>query len=314
MLFRDQYWFLSNMFPCTIEYNGHVFGCVESAFQAQKCPDRAGEFEKLDGYAAKRLGRKVKLVENWEVNKTGVMYNILKVKFADPELARKLTATYPQDIIEENNWGDVYWGVSYGVGENKLGKLLMMLRDEIRFKNDFKSISIALTGHRPSALASIYGYNYNNAAWTALGVAFEKVVKAIYNKHGAVTLYDGMALGVDQAMALKFLSIKDDVKGRLIASVPCQGQDCKWFETSRKLYREILSAADETVVVTDGPYTPRCMQARNEYMIDHASVVIAIWNGNTHGGTFNAVSYARKKHIPVIRIDPDTLEVRTIKD
>jgi uncharacterized phage-like protein YoqJ len=56
------------------------------------------------------------------------------------------------------------------------------------------------------------------------------------------------------------------------------------------------------------------MQVRNEYMVDHADVVIAIWNGNQHGGTFNAVSYARQKHKPVIRIDPNTLEIRTIKD
>lgn len=313
MLFRGEFWFLSNMFPCPIQYNGHVFGCVESAFQAQKCPERANDFEKLNGYAARRLGRTVKLTNDWDTNKIGIMYAILKVKFANPELAKKLLATCPQEIIEENNWGDTYWGVSHGIGENNLGKLLMKVRSEIS-SNDFKCISIALTGHRPSALPGIYGYNYHNMAWQTLGIAFEKVVKSIYKKYGAVTLYDGMALGVDQAMALKFLSIKEEIQGKLIASIPCQHQDRKWLDSSKKLYYEILSAADEKVLVTDGPYTPRCMQVRNEYMVDHADVVIAIWNGNQHGGTFNAVSYARQKHKPVIRIDPNTLEIRTIKD
>jgi uncharacterized phage-like protein YoqJ len=44
---------------------------------------------------------------------------------------------------------------------------------------------------------------------------------------------------------------------------------------------------------------------RNEWMIDHANVVVAVWDG-TSGGTANAVKYAKKIKRPVWRIDPAT--------
>lgn len=31
--------------------------------------------------------------------------------------------------MEENNWGDKFWGTVNGVGENHLGKILMRIRD-----------------------------------------------------------------------------------------------------------------------------------------------------------------------------------------
>jgi predicted NAD-dependent protein-ADP-ribosyltransferase YbiA (DUF1768 family) len=33
------------------------------------------------------------------------------------------------EIVEENSWGDTFWGVSGGKGRNELGKLLMKIRD-----------------------------------------------------------------------------------------------------------------------------------------------------------------------------------------
>ena len=35
------------------------------------------------------------------------------------------------DLIEGNTWGDTFWGQVDGKGENKLGKLLMKIRDEL---------------------------------------------------------------------------------------------------------------------------------------------------------------------------------------
>lgn len=65
MQFRKEYYFLSNMCPCElgVAIKGYIykFTCVEAAFQAFKCPSRATEFENIDGYAAKKLGRRVPL-------------------------------------------------------------------------------------------------------------------------------------------------------------------------------------------------------------------------------------------------------------
>ena len=37
--FRDENYFLSNMFPCTISFEGLTYPSAESAFQAAKCLD-----------------------------------------------------------------------------------------------------------------------------------------------------------------------------------------------------------------------------------------------------------------------------------
>jgi len=60
------------------------------------------------------------------------MKSCLQEKFSDPLLRKKLLATGNATLIEGNTWGDTYWGVCKGKGQNKLGKLLMELRSELR--------------------------------------------------------------------------------------------------------------------------------------------------------------------------------------
>ena len=50
----------------------------------------------------------------------------------NPELGNKLLETGNQELVEGNTWGDIFWGVCNGKGQNWLGKILMMVRDEIR--------------------------------------------------------------------------------------------------------------------------------------------------------------------------------------
>ena len=135
MQFRGQYYFLSNMYPCSltvdIESKIYSFTCVEAAFQAHKCPERAVEFEGIDGYTAKKLGRRVPLRPDWETVKDAVMLNIVSAKFMqNPDLFRRLHSI-KGEIVEENTWHDTYWGVCNGKGENHLGKILMKVRDEV---------------------------------------------------------------------------------------------------------------------------------------------------------------------------------------
>ena len=59
------------------------------------------------------------------------MYQILKSKFQNPELSKLLLETGDCELIEGNTWGDQFWGVCKGVGENNLGKLLMKVREEL---------------------------------------------------------------------------------------------------------------------------------------------------------------------------------------
>ena len=123
--------FLSNFYPCKIEYLGFSFSSSEAAYQAAKNPKYAESFAKLSPGAAKKLGKWVVLREDWEEVKLSVMEEILRLKFADPELAKLLIATGDEELVEVNWWGDRFWGVCKGEGENHLGKLLMKIRSEL---------------------------------------------------------------------------------------------------------------------------------------------------------------------------------------
>ena len=136
--FREKYFFLSNFYPVRVEYEGRVFPSTEHAYQAQKCPQRAKEFNSdLTAGQAKRLGASVPIRSDWEEAKVQIMLDLLRKKFADGTLlATQLLFTADEELIEENSWGDTYWGVYNGVGQNKLGKLLMQVRDELIKKKE----------------------------------------------------------------------------------------------------------------------------------------------------------------------------------
>lgn len=80
---------------------------------------------------AKRAGRYFPLRSNWRDIKDEVMYKGLKMKFdQNSGIKAKLLGTGQAELIEGNWWNDRYWGVCKGKGQNKLGNLLMKLREE----------------------------------------------------------------------------------------------------------------------------------------------------------------------------------------
>lgn len=139
--FRDDYYFMSNFYPFKLIYNGIEYQNTEAAFQAQKCkylPER-NQFSKLNPSEAKRLGRHVELRPDWEQVKDGIMFNIVLTKFSSDEyLAYKLLKTGEEVLMEGNTWKDTYWGVDLDTmqGKNKLGLILMKVRDVLRAKID----------------------------------------------------------------------------------------------------------------------------------------------------------------------------------
>jgi hypothetical protein len=132
--FVDKYAFLSNFYGITIWIGGTPWLTAEHLFQACKTTDPAErEWVRMSETAgvAKRRGRQITLRSDWNEIKLDVMRYCLQKKFAHPMLAIHLKDTGDAILIEGNTWGDRYWGVCGGKGENMLGKLLMEVRDTL---------------------------------------------------------------------------------------------------------------------------------------------------------------------------------------
>ena len=138
-IFDGDFDFLSNFSLAEVELDGRKYPTVEHAYQAAKTFDQEWR-ERIQSAStpgrAKRLGRKVPLHPDWEEIKTSVMLQLLRQKFSDPELNKRLLDTGDQYLAEGNTWHDNFWGICRcgrcHDGQNKLGELLMQVRDELR--------------------------------------------------------------------------------------------------------------------------------------------------------------------------------------
>lgn len=138
--FTEPFRWLSNFYPSPVKWEGQEYATVEHAYQAAKTADPERQafirHTRTPGNA-KRAGAQVALIPGWDVLKVEVMRELLRRKFAPGStLARKLVATHGMQLIEGNTWGDTFWGVCRGKGENQLGKLLMEIRDDLIAKPD----------------------------------------------------------------------------------------------------------------------------------------------------------------------------------
>jgi len=134
--FKNQYFFLSNFYPSPITSDGYDYATVEHFFQSKKAAHswEARMIRDLPSPSeAKRAGRICYMKGNWEDIKDSIMETALRLKFGqNTNLKASLLATGDDKLVEGNRWHDTYWGVDIetGKGQNRLGKLLMQIRDE----------------------------------------------------------------------------------------------------------------------------------------------------------------------------------------
>lgn len=136
--FQGEYRFLSNFFPSEIVIGGILFPTNEHFYQAMKTNDYKQMLviakAKTPG-EAKKLGRIVKIRDNWEDIKEEIMWVGLWEKFNNPVLREKLIKTGNCLLIEGNYWHDNFWGrcncescKTKTRRLNKLGIALMKIR------------------------------------------------------------------------------------------------------------------------------------------------------------------------------------------
>lgn len=123
----------------------------------------------------------------------------------------------------------------------------------------------------------------------------EAIVRA-YNS-GYTTFITGMAQGVDIWAG----EIVKTIPGaRLIAAVPFPGFEARWSWTWKHKYNRLLKQAD-AVKYTGFGYSKAAYQIRNEWMVDHSDLVIAVFNGQP-GGTLNTINYAKQQNKKILVI------------
>jgi ribA/ribD-fused uncharacterized protein len=128
---------LSNFAPFGFEEGGLHWPTVEHYFQAQKFRDPKHQ-ERIrlahSPMEAKTLGqtRQVPIREDWESVKESVMKHAVRLKFQNAQLKSLLLSTRNRPLVEDSPY-DRYWGAGRDrKGKNRLGLILMEVRDEIR--------------------------------------------------------------------------------------------------------------------------------------------------------------------------------------
>ncbi len=145
----DEYGFLNTVSPYGFELDGCYWPTVEHYVQAQKfAPESVVTYQsgrkipvqyhircQPTAKMAVKEGHRDDLFqrEDWEKVKEEVMRKALLAKFKqNPQLAEKLLATGQEELVYSAP-DDYYWGAGQdGSGENRLGALLMEIRESLR--------------------------------------------------------------------------------------------------------------------------------------------------------------------------------------
>ena len=159
-----------------------------------------------------------------------------------------------------------------------------------------RQISCCFTGHRPGKLP--WRYNEADPRCAALKRRIADAAEAAYEE-GYRHFLCGMALGCDLYFCecvLALRAVHPDIT--VEAAVPCPTQADGWPPEQRARYRRLLDACDFETLVSNR-YTPYCMQRRDRYMVDHASLLIAVFDG-TPGGTRYTMEYAISRGLSIV--------------
>lgn len=138
------------------------------------------------------------------------------------------------------------------------------------------------------------------------------IIDHIENKN-VTTFISGMAQGIDMWGARLVLKLKDTYPNlKLVCAIPCKNHTDVWDDNhSVNEWFEITQSADEVIYVSEEEYSNKCMQERNEWMVDNSDYVIAVWKGSI-GGTSNCIKYAIEQGKEVTRLHPFKLEIQKL--
>lgn len=159
-----------------------------------------------------------------------------------------------------------------------------------------RPVACAFTGHRPEKLP--WGENEYDLRCRALRERIHNTLERAYAA-GYRHFICGMARGCDTYFCEEALALRARHQDVTVeAAIPCLSQCAGWPEEDKERYRDLLSRCDYETLVQER-YTPACMHRRNQYMVNHASLLIAVHDGSP-GGTRSTIEYGFRQRLEVI--------------
>lgn len=149
----------------------------------------------------------------------------------------------------------------------------------------------AFTGHQPKSFP--WKYDETAPACVLLKEVLAEQIKMLADR-GVTDFFSGMAQGVDLWSSQIVLDLqKKNPALNLHCVLPCKEQESKRTASAQELYRSILEQADEVIYV-EREYRRDCMLQHNHWLVDHSSILLAVYNGARRSGTGATVHYAKQ--------------------
>ena len=146
--FEGEYAFLDNCYLCPVHWETNDYTNAESAWQSGRLskPKSRKVFINMAPRSARLKGKGIKKIRfDWNKKKDLIMYQVVKDKFnRNEDIREKLFATGDEELVYGNLLHDNEYGnctcpkCAEIEGENKLGKILMRVRTELREKEEKK--------------------------------------------------------------------------------------------------------------------------------------------------------------------------------
>ena len=144
------------------------------------------------------------------------------------------------------------------------------------------SKNVSFTGHRSGRISQ---------PMLTLFAGMVTEIKSLYAS-GCRNFFSGMAEGGDLVFAKAVLAARNELTDiRLVAAIPFREQSARYSDMNKRLYISLLEEVDKTVVLSES-YHKGCFHRRNDFLVKHAAIMLAYWDGQPYGGTYYTVKKA----------------------
>jgi uncharacterized phage-like protein YoqJ len=159
--------------------------------------------------------------------------------------------------------------------------------------------SLCFTGHRPEKLPE-------GEALEALLGALEHAIESAVDL-GFDRFYTGLADGIDYYAARYLFGLRSTRPLRVIGVQPCADfhEVYRYFGHDTNRLEEMLGQADEVIVLPGNRFDKDVYRARNYYMVEHSSALIAVCD-NSRSGSMQTLRYAKQLGLAYCRLFPSS--------